>query len=102
MIQDDFGNLVHTPGSASIKERLDAGDARMTRIEQSLAENTQATRATAESTSELVELLQACKGAIKVFEYIGKLATPLGAILKVGLVTAAIWAAIKTGGGHGR
>ena len=28
MIQDDFGTLVHTPGTASITERLDDGDAR--------------------------------------------------------------------------
>lgn len=98
MIQDDFGNLVHTPGTASITERLDAGDARMTRIEQSLAANTKATQATAESTSELVELLQAFKGAFKVFEYFGKLAQPLGYILKAALAVAAIWATLKTGG----
>lgn len=98
MIQDDFGTLVHTPGTASINERLAAGDARMTRIEQSLAENTKATQETAESTSELVELIQALKGAFKALEYIGKLARPLGYILKVGVAIAAIWATIKTGG----
>lgn len=101
MIQDDFGNLVHTPGTASITDRLDAGDARMTRIEQDLADNTRATQATADSTSELVELLKAFKGAFKVFEYIGRLAKPLAAILSVGVAIAGVWATVKSGG-HGR
>lgn len=98
MIQDDFGNLVHTPGTASITERLNAGDARMTRIEQNLAANTAATRETAENTSELVDIFRAFKGAMKVLEYVGKLAKPLGYILKAGLAVAAVWVAVKTGG----
>lgn len=97
MIQDDFGNLVHQPGAMAIKERLDEGDARMTRIEQSLAENTRATQETAESTSELVELMQACKGAFRVLEYVGKLAKPLAAIMSVGVAIAGMWSAFKTG-----
>lgn len=99
MIQDDFGNLVQLPGHASITERLDAGDARMNRIERDLADNTLATQQTAASTSELVQLLQAFKGAFRVFEMIGKLAKPLGAILGVGVGIAGIWAAMKTGRG---
>lgn len=97
MIQDDYGNLVSTPGQASITARLDEGDARMTRIEQDLADNTLATQQTAASTSELVELLQTFKGAFKVFEYIGKLAKPLAAILSVVAAAAGVWAAVKAG-----
>jgi len=98
MIQDDFGNLVHTPVSGSIFARLEEGDARMTRIEQDLAANTAATKKTADSTSELVELLQAFKGGFRALEYLGKLARPLGYILKVCVAIAAIWATYKTGG----
>lgn len=98
MIQDDACDLVPAPSLQAIQERLDAGDARMTRIEQSLADNTQVVRSTAENTSELVELLQALKGAFKVLEFIGKLAKPLAAILSVGVAVAGIWAAIKSGG----
>ena len=98
MIQDDYGNLVHTPGTATITERLDDGDARMTRIERDLAANTAATRETADNTSELVDIFNAFKGAMKVLEYFGKLAKPLSYILKAGLAAAAVWVAIKTGG----
>ena len=88
---------MHTPVSGSIFARLEEGDARMTRIEEDLAANTAATKKTAESTSELVELLQAFKGAFKVFEIVGKLAKPLGAILSVGMALAGMWSAFKTG-----
>ncbi|WP_029524877.1 hypothetical protein [Polaromonas glacialis] len=97
-MQDDFGNLVHPPGTAALTARLDAGDARMTRIEQDLAVNTTATRETADNTSELVDIFKAFKGAMKVLEYVGKLAKPLGYILKAGLAVAAVWVAVKTGG----
>lgn len=97
MIQDDFGNLVATQDKTSIWAKLDEGDARMDRIERDLADNTLATQQTAASTSELVELLQTFKGAFKVFEYIGKLAKPLAAILSVVAAAAGVWAAIKSG-----
>lgn len=98
MIQDDFGNLVHPPGAPSITARLDAGDARMTRIEQDLAENTLATQEVAANTSELVSILNALKGAFKVLEFIGKLAKPIGYIVSLGAAVAGVWVAIKTGG----
>lgn len=97
MIQDDFGNLVHTPGTSTITERLDDGDARMTRIEHDLAINTVATRETADNTSELVSILNALKGAFRVLEFVGKLAKPLGYIISLGAAIAGAWAIIKTG-----
>jgi hypothetical protein len=97
MIQDDFGNLVHTPGTASITERLDDGDARMTRIEHDLAVNTAATRETADNTSELVSILNALKGAFKVLDFIGRLAKPLGYIVSLGAALAGVWAAFRHG-----
>ena len=97
MIQDDYGNLVHTPGTASITERLDAGDARMNRIEHDLAENTAATQETAANTSELVSILNALKGAFKVLDFIGRLAKPLGYIASLGAALAGVWAAFRHG-----
>ena len=97
MIQDDFGTLVHIPGTASITERLDDGDARMTRIENDLAENTAATQETAANTSELVSILNALKGAFKTLEFIGKLARPLGYIVSLGAAVAGVWAAFRHG-----
>ncbi|MDO8251389.1 MAG: hypothetical protein Q7T78_16950 [Rhodoferax sp.] len=111
MIQDDYGNLVHTPGIASITARLDDGDARMTRIEASqvestqtmesiqadLAANTQATKEVAASTSELVDILNALKGAFRTLDFIGKLARPLGYIVSLGAAVAGVWAAFRHG-----
>lgn len=97
-MQDDFGNLVHTPSTATLTARLDAGDARFDRVEKDLAANTAATREVATNTAELVDIFKAFKGAMKVLEYVGKLAKPLGYILKAGLAVAAVWVAVKTGG----
>lgn len=110
MITDDYGDLVTTP-SATIRERFDEGDARMTRIEAGqvdtaasieriegdLAANTKATQETAASTSELVGILNALKGAFKTLEFIGKLAKPLGYIVTLGAAIAGMYAAFKTG-----
>jgi len=112
MIQDDYGNLVHTPGVALINSQLAYGDARMTRIEASQAEsslrmesiqadlaaNTQATKETAASTSELVAILNALKGAFRVLEFIGKLAKPLGYIVALAAAVTAVWTAARHGG----
>lgn len=98
MIQDDFGNLVIPPGSVTLTQRLDAGDARMTRIELELAENTAATREVAGNTSELVAILTALKGAFKVLEFVGKLARPLGYIVALGAAIAGVWTAARHGG----
>lgn len=48
MIQDDYGNLVDATTAGTLRERLDAGDARMTRIEGDLSTNTQLTQQLAE------------------------------------------------------
>lgn len=87
----------HSEEIAEIKVRLDAGDARMGRIEQDLAANTAATQQTAASTAELVDLFTSFKGAFRVFEYIGRLAKPLGYIVGALASVAALWTAWKSG-----
>ncbi len=82
----------------AIHTRLDTGDERMTRIEQDLAANTEATKKTAESIAELVEVFGALKGGFKVFEYLGKLAKPMSAIIALGAAVLGLIAAWK--GGH--
>lgn len=113
-MQDDFGNAI---GSAkTINERLQvlgasmddmrgslrSGDERMTRIEDNaatlraeLADNTKATRAVADNTAELVELFQSFKGAIKVLNWLGKLAKPMAYIVGLGTACVGFWAALK-------
>ena len=81
MIQDDFGNLVDLTTAATIHARLDDGDQRLSRVEaeqialrRELEANTLATQAVKADTAELVELFQSFKGAIKVLNWLGKLA----------------------------
>lgn len=82
---------------AAIHRRLDAGDERMKRIETDLSANTAATQQAASSIAELVDILNAWKGAFKVFEYVGKLAKPLGAVFALGAAIVGFWSALKGG-----
>lgn len=54
--------------------------ARMDAFDQRLAENTQSTKRVEDNTRELVDILKSWKGAMEVFEFLGKLAKPLAAI----------------------
>ncbi|MDY0105318.1 MAG: hypothetical protein RBS27_01490 [Giesbergeria sp.] len=95
MVTDNYGNLVDSATVQTLTERLDQGDARMTRIEGSISENTLITQQLAASTAEIVEFFNAVKGAFKVLNWIGKLARPLTAIAALTASGLAAWAAIK-------
>ena len=100
-MQDDYGNTILPPAVKTISARFDDGDARMGRIEGDVAAvraeleaNTRTTQAVADSTAELVDFFRAMKGAMKVLNWSGKLARPLGAIVGLGAaVLAAVGAA---------
>ncbi|WP_428001789.1 hypothetical protein [Acidovorax sp.] len=102
MIVDDYGNLVPPSAVRGISQRLDDGDARMTRIEADLAnntkatqENTKATQEVSKNTSDLVELIQAFKGMFRVLDWLGRMAKPIASILALGSAGLALWAAWK-------
>ena len=102
MIVDDFGNLVPPSAVRGISQRLDDGDARMTRIEADLASNTKATQELgkstqdlSKSTADLVEFIQALKGMFKVLDWLGRMAKPIASILALGSAALALWAALK-------
>lgn len=102
MIQDDFGNLVDPATAATIHARLDDGDVRFARVEAEqkalrleLETNTTATKAVKADTAELVELFQSFKGAIKVLNWLGKLAKPMAYIVGLGTACMGFWAALK-------
>ena len=90
---------------------LDQGDKRMNsltdeitavKLEQSefrrlLKENTEATNAIKADTAELLEAFRSFKGAMKVLEWIGKAAKPLGYIVGVCASITAFWTAMKSG-----
>ncbi|BEP92497.1 hypothetical protein GmRootA79_08810 [Acidovorax sp. A79] len=102
MIQDDFGNLVDLTTAATIHARLDDGDQRLSRVEaeqialrRELEANTLATQAVKADTAELVELFQSFKGAIKVLNWLGKLAKPMAYIVGCGTACVGFWATLK-------
>lgn len=101
-MQDDFGNQILPAAVKTISARFDDGDARMGRIEGDVAAvraeleaNTRATQSVADSTAELVDFFHAMRGAMKVLNWIGKLARPLGAIIGLGAAVLAAVAASK-------
>lgn len=97
----------------SVDQRLDSGNHTMKGLRLDLDANTQATNAlkaemdantkainaVKADTSEVVDLLHSFKGAFKVFDLVGKLAKPLGAIIMLGVAIAGFFTALK-GGGH--
>lgn len=85
------------PEAVAIHARLDAGDARMTRIEKSLAANTAATARVEANTAELLDWFASGKGAFKVLEGLGKLAKPLAAIVGLCVAVATAWTIYRGG-----
>lgn len=106
-MQDDFGNALGPHVVRTIGARLDAGDKRMQRIEGDMAAlrgdlqaNTAATQAVADGTAELVAAYHAAQGAIKVLNWIAKIAKPMVTIVSLAVALAGLWQAIKTGVGR--
>lgn len=85
--------------AADLAEELDtwrrAFATRLDKFEQALAVNTETTDRVDKNTRELVSILQSWKGAMKVMDFLGKLAKPVGYVL--GLVTSAVglWFAFR-------
>lgn len=94
-----------------VAKELRAGDTRMNsladeitavKLEQSesrrlLKENTDATNSIKADTAELLEAFRSFKGAMKVLEWIGKAAKPLGYVVGLGASIAAFWTAMTSG-----
>ena len=93
-----------------VARALDHGDKRMNtltdeitavKLEQAefrnlLKENTDAANAIKADTAELLEAFRSFKGAMKVLEWIGKAAKPLGYIAGFCASVAAFWTAMKS------
>lgn len=62
-----------------------------------LRENTEATKRIEANTSEMLDVFQSFKGAMKVLEWIGKAAKPLGWVVAMCAAFAAFWTSIKSG-----
>ena len=62
-----------------------------------LKENTDATVEIKANTAELLEVFESFKAAMKVLEWIGKAAKPIGYVVGLGASIAAFWTAMKSG-----
>ena len=62
-----------------------------------LKENTEATNAIKADTAELLEAFHSFKGAMKVLEWIGKAAKPMGYVAGFCASMYAFWTAVKSG-----
>ena len=105
------GGVMNEEFEQDVARALDQGDKRMdsltdeitaVKLEQAeyrrlLKENTDDTKAIKADTAELLEAFRSFKGAMKVLEWIGKAAKPLGYVVGLGASVAAFWAAMKSG-----
>ena len=102
---------MHEAFENDVARALDKGDRRMNsladeitavKLEQAefrrlLKENTDDTKAIKADTAELLEAFHSFKGAMKVLEWIGKAAKPMGYIAGLCASVTAFWAAMKSG-----
>jgi hypothetical protein len=84
--------------------KFDEGEHRFNRLEQNLAENTRKTNkidktltSLSDELGEMIEVAKAAKGAIKVLNWIGALAKPLGYIAVFVGACVSAYTAIKAG-----
>ena len=105
------GGVMRDEFEQDVANALSEGDKRMNsltdeitavKLEQSefrrlLKENTDATNAIKADTAELLEAFRSFKGAMKVLEWIGKAAKPIGYIAGFCASIAAFWTAMKSG-----
>lgn len=89
-----------TTGFDELRDRVGHLESQFETLSGQLADNTATTRRVESNTADLIELFQSFRGAFKVFEYIGKLAKPLGAIVALLAAIAGLWTALKTGVGR--
>lgn len=62
-----------------------------------LKENTDATKRIEANTAEMLDVFESFKGAMKVLNWIGKAAKPMGYVVGMCASIAAFWAALKGG-----
>ena len=103
--------MTHEAFEQDVATALAHGDKRMNsladeitavKLEQSefrrlLKENTDDTKAIKADTAELLEAFRSFKGAMKVLEWIGKTAKPMGYIAGFCASMYALWTAMKSG-----
>lgn len=97
---DDYGNELSATTLQQINQKFDNGSARMAGIERDHGDTVKELAATRKELHELkqqladlLEFFEAMTGAIKVFNWVGKLARPAAAIVGLGASVMAAYAA---------
>lgn len=100
-MQDDFGNLISVERD-TIDRRLDKGAQRMGRIEGDLAamrtkleSNAESMQKVLDSTTEIVSFFDSMRGAMRVLDWIGKLARPVAGVVGLCAALVALWSAVR-------
>ena len=81
----------------SLADEITAVKLEQANFQRLLKENADDTKAIKADTAELVEAFHSFKGAMKVLEWIGKAAKPVGYIVGVCASITAFWTAMKSG-----
>lgn len=82
----------------AVHDRLNDGSEKMDLLRADVDANTKATNEIKADTSEILEIFRNLKGALAVFEWIGRMAKPIGAIAMAGAALAGAWSTLKGGG----
>ena len=96
---DDFDNSMF-----AINEKFAKGSQRMERIERDLVEATSELKRVRQDyqdlngqLQDLLDFFNAMRGALKVLNWLGKLAKPMAYLIMLGSAVVGLWTAVKTG-----
>lgn len=87
----------HERNLDGIRQEMTVINLEQSAFRKELRENTEATKRIEANTAEMLDVFQSFKAAMKVLEWIGKAAKPLGYVVGLGASMAAFWAALKSG-----
>lgn len=90
---DDHGNELSATTVQQINQKFDNGSARMAGIERELTATRKELHELKQQLADLLEFFSAMTGAIKVFNWVGKLARPAAAIVALGAACVTAWSA---------
>lgn len=102
-MNDEHLQKIHADLADGDKRMFDlAQEITVIKLEQSdfrreLQANTEATKGIKADTAELLEVFESFRAAMKVLDWIGRAAKPLGYIIGLCASVAALWTAMKSG-----
>ena len=90
---DDHGNELPATTLQQINQKFDNGSARMAGIERELTATRKELHELKQQLQDLLDFFEAMRGAVKVLNWLGKLAKPTAAIVGLGAACVTAWSA---------